>query len=88
MEIHNCSGGIVFNMDKIRPRAVIGDQILFNECISTFRPKRIDIKEDQEYIGYLLLDFNLTEPLNFRHFSIEPSKSLKFLGFGLHLSHV
>ncbi|MCA1215032.1 MULTISPECIES: hypothetical protein [Bacillus amyloliquefaciens group] len=64
-------------MDKIRPRAVIGDQILFNECISTFRPKRIDIKEDQEYIGYLLLDFNLTEPLNFRHFSIEPSKKFE-----------
>ncbi|CAI6231780.1 hypothetical protein EQZ01_02975 [Bacillus subtilis] len=63
----------VFNKVMSRPRAVISDQILFNECISTFRPQKIDIKEDQEYIGYLLLDFHLNETLNFRHFSIEPS---------------
>lgn len=64
----------VFNKDMFRPRAVISDQILFNECISTFRPpQKIDIKEDQEYIGYLLLDFQLKETLHFRHFSIEPS---------------
>ncbi|KOC22994.1 MULTISPECIES: hypothetical protein [Bacillus amyloliquefaciens group] len=60
----------------VKPRAVIGDQILFNECISTFRPKEIDIKEEQEYIGYLLLDFHLNETLNFRHFSIEPSMKI------------
>lgn len=60
-------------MNIFRPRAVLKDQILFNECISTFRPQEIDIKENQEYIGYLLLDFRLKETLNFRYFSIEPS---------------
>ncbi|MEK4067597.1 hypothetical protein [Peribacillus sp. FSL R5-0717] len=55
-------------------RAVTGDHVLFNECITMFRPENIEIKEDGEQLnGYLLLDFRLNETLNFRYFSIEPS---------------
>ncbi|MCY8493181.1 MULTISPECIES: hypothetical protein [Bacillus subtilis group] len=58
---------------EFRSRAVIGDHIMFNECISVFRPENINIKENRELTKYLLLDFCLTETLNFDYFSIEPS---------------
>lgn len=70
-----CVGGITMS------RAVTGDHVLFNECITTFRPENFKIQEDREHLnGYLLLDFNLNQTLNFRYFIIEPSIEVKLPG--------
>lgn len=62
-------------------RAVTADHVMFNECIPMFRPEKIQINEEgNQIIGYLLLDFFLTETLNFSYFSIQPSIEVKLPG--------
>ncbi len=55
-------------------RAVTADHVLFNECIHKFRPEEIIMYDDEKsFTGYLLLDFNLTEIMEFENFQIEPT---------------
>jgi len=67
-------------------RAVTGDHILFSECIPALRPDTAagwlteeDHKPDSFY-GYLFLDFNLSIPLMFDDFQIDPSIEVKLPG--------
>jgi len=62
-------------------RAVTADHIMFNECISKFRPEKIEISSVEKGLtGYLLLDFNLTHTLQFKYFTIEPSIEVRLPG--------
>ncbi len=62
-------------------RAVTEDHVLFNECIPIFRPEEIKVNEDgKAIIGYLLLDFRLTEELEFDYFKIEPTFEVRLPG--------
>ena len=62
-------------------RAVTADHVMFNECISMFRPDPLEINaEGEELVGYLLLDFSLELPLEFNHFSIQPTIEIRLPG--------
>jgi hypothetical protein len=62
-------------------RAVTADHVLFNECIPMFRPREIKIYEEQKSkMGYLLLDFRLTEGMDFEYFKIEPTFEIRLPG--------
>ncbi|MGW6384176.1 hypothetical protein, partial [Peribacillus butanolivorans] len=70
-------------------RAVTADHVLFDECILFFRPKEIRIQDEEQLYGYLLLDFSLTEVLQFEHFTIEPSNQVSLPGvYGAFISRV
>lgn len=62
-------------------RAVTADHVMFNECISVFRPEKLEINiEKKELVGYLLLDFSLQTQLEFAYFSIKPTIEVQMPG--------
>ena len=62
-------------------RAVTGDHVMFNECIPMFRPENLNPKDEQDQkIGYLLLDFSLQEPIDLIYFSIQPTIEIRLPG--------
>ncbi|PAW27863.1 hypothetical protein BKC07_16915 [Peribacillus simplex] len=57
-------------------RFVSADHVMFKECIEIFRPrsKRYDLDvSDSGHIGFILLDFELTEEWKFEKFEIKPT---------------
>lgn len=62
-------------------RAVTADHVLFDECLSIFRPQKIEeIEDTNSIIVYLLLDFRITEELKFEYFKINPTIEIKLPG--------
>ncbi|MCM3651338.1 hypothetical protein [Metabacillus litoralis] len=67
-------------------RPVIADHILFDECISVFRPESMPITDLDSYSGkgflkgYILLDFPLDKTWDFKYFKVEPTINAELPG--------
>ena len=63
-------------------RVVTADHIIFKECIGVFRSPEpmtfVPLARRQVKVGYILLDFELTQALDFKHFLIQPTQSVQF----------
>lgn len=60
-------------------RAVIGDHILFDECIESFREDisnnfQLDFNSDEERVSYIMTDFEINDTINIKDVCIYKSK--------------